>query len=156
MTAFTPSSIVPFAAQSRDDPVPYSAPPRITNGTPLLVGPFASRHPRTNAPAMTVALKASFRLTHGQAPTPLPEPLPFTGGVYRDDDPELECLEATDFAPWKPQADLLLKGTCHAPGGTPVGVCPVRFVVGDWMRTLLAFGPRDWRAGVARARIPCR
>jgi len=33
MTALTPSSAVPFAAQSRDDPDPYSLPARITRGT---------------------------------------------------------------------------------------------------------------------------
>ena len=126
---------------------------RISNATPLLVGPFASRHPQSNAPAMTVALKASFRLAHGRVPTPLEEPLPFTGDLYRDDDPEGECLAASDFAWWKPQADLLLKGTCHAPGGLPTGVCPVRFVVGDWTRTLLAFGPRNWKAGAAAPEV---
>jgi len=34
ITAFTPSSCVPLAAQSRDDPVPYSSPPNTTVGTP--------------------------------------------------------------------------------------------------------------------------
>ena len=34
ITAFTPSSIVPLAAQSREEPVPYSLPPKITSGTP--------------------------------------------------------------------------------------------------------------------------
>ena len=34
MTALTPSSAVPLAAQSRDDPEPYSLPHRITNGVP--------------------------------------------------------------------------------------------------------------------------
>ncbi len=34
ITAFTPSSSVPFAAQSRDEPVPYSLPPITTSGTP--------------------------------------------------------------------------------------------------------------------------
>ena len=33
MTARTPSSAVPLAAQSRDDPDPYSFPARITRGT---------------------------------------------------------------------------------------------------------------------------
>ncbi len=33
-TARTPSSAVPFAAQSRDEPEPYSLPARITSGTP--------------------------------------------------------------------------------------------------------------------------
>ena len=34
MTALIPSSIVPFAAQSRDEPMPYSLPPNTTSGTP--------------------------------------------------------------------------------------------------------------------------
>ena len=34
MTAFTPSSIVPFAAQSRDEPEPYSLPAMTSSGTP--------------------------------------------------------------------------------------------------------------------------
>ena len=33
-TARTPSSAVPFAAQSREDPDPYSLPARISKGTP--------------------------------------------------------------------------------------------------------------------------
>ncbi len=35
MTAFTPSSMVPLAAQSRDEPVPYSLPPKTTSGRAL-------------------------------------------------------------------------------------------------------------------------
>ena len=34
ITAFTPSSWVPLAAQSRDEPVPYSSPPNTTVGVP--------------------------------------------------------------------------------------------------------------------------
>jgi hypothetical protein len=34
MTARTPSSMVPLAAQSRDDPEPYSLPAITTSGTP--------------------------------------------------------------------------------------------------------------------------
>ncbi|CFN64333.1 Uncharacterised protein [Bordetella pertussis] len=34
ITAFTPSSCVPLAAQSRDDPVPYSSPPNTTEDVP--------------------------------------------------------------------------------------------------------------------------
>ena len=32
MTARTPSRLVPFAAQSRDEPDPYSLPPSTTSG----------------------------------------------------------------------------------------------------------------------------
>ena len=34
ITARTPSSFVPFAAQSREEPEPYSLPARTTSGTP--------------------------------------------------------------------------------------------------------------------------
>ncbi len=34
ITALTPSSSVPLAAQSRDEPMPYSLPPKTTSGTP--------------------------------------------------------------------------------------------------------------------------
>ena len=34
MTAFTPSSAVPLAAQSRDEPEPYSLPESTTSGVP--------------------------------------------------------------------------------------------------------------------------
>ena len=34
ITARTPSSAVPLAAQSRDEPEPYSLPARTTSGTP--------------------------------------------------------------------------------------------------------------------------
>ena len=33
ITAFTPSSMVPLAAQSREEPVPYSLPAKMTSGT---------------------------------------------------------------------------------------------------------------------------
>jgi hypothetical protein len=34
MTALTPRRLVPLAAQSRDEPEPYSLPPRMTSGVP--------------------------------------------------------------------------------------------------------------------------
>lgn len=119
---------------------------RITNATPLLVAPVASRHPQTNRTAMTVALKGSFRLADGLGVAPLEEPLPLSGDVFRDDDPAGECLAASDFAWWKPRADLLLRGTCHVPEGKPVGVCGVRFAVGKWSKTLAVYGPRNWQS----------
>ena len=47
ITAFTPSSIVPFAAQSRDEPEPYSLPAITTSGTPAswyCIGGVVDRH----------------------------------------------------------------------------------------------------------------
>ncbi len=42
MTALTPSRRVPLAAQSRDDPVPYSLPPKMTSGTPRFLYSIAA------------------------------------------------------------------------------------------------------------------
>ena len=55
-----------------------------------------------------------------------------------------ECLYASDFADFKLHAEVLLAGTCHAPGGRPVAECPVRFSVGAWSKTLLVVGRRVW------------
>ncbi len=33
ITALTPSRLVPFAAQSREEPLPYSTPAKTTSGT---------------------------------------------------------------------------------------------------------------------------
>ena len=37
ITAFIPNNFVPFAAQSRDEPVPYSLPPMTTKSVPLFL-----------------------------------------------------------------------------------------------------------------------
>ena len=42
ITAFTPRSSVPFAAQSRDEPVPYSWPATTTSGTFLFAYSMAA------------------------------------------------------------------------------------------------------------------
>ena len=37
ITAFTPNNFVPFAAQSLEEPVPYSFPPNTTKSVPLFL-----------------------------------------------------------------------------------------------------------------------
>ena len=47
ITARTPSRLVPLAAQSREEPLPYSTPAKITSGTPSLLvfhGGVVDRH----------------------------------------------------------------------------------------------------------------
>ena len=38
----TPSRLVPLAAQSRDEPLPYSTPAKMTSGTPSLLYSIAA------------------------------------------------------------------------------------------------------------------
>ena len=44
-----------------------------------------------------------------------------TSDTYLDDDAERagECLYPSDFADWKPHAEVMLRGTCHTPPASP-------------------------------------
>lgn len=66
------------------------------------------------------------------------------GDVHADDDPDRkgEVLYPGDFAEFKPKADVMLRGTCHAPKGATT--CHVGFGVGDFEKRLRVTGPRVW------------
>lgn len=49
-----------------------------------------------------------------------------------------------DLAPYKPKADLLLTGSCHAPGGQAVTGLRVAFGVGSWRKAIDVTGDREW------------
>ncbi|WP_437943774.1 DUF2169 domain-containing protein [Sorangium sp. So ce281] len=127
---------------------------KIKNLTPLASGvkPSSRRPPR---PEVTLIVRGTFELVHGAAAA-LPEgdPLlvqePLSAERHRPEDDALsgDIVYPGDFADFKPLADLLLLGTCHAPSGRPVASCPVRFAVGDFSKVLQVVGPRTWVPGV--------
>lgn len=96
---------------------------------------------RFPADSLTVVVKAAFDLVPGTVTLAEEQLLP-TGDEER---PEGLLRYSNDFALFKPKTDLLLVGSCHAPGGTPVRMCPVSFGVGRWSKTLLVLGDRLWR-----------
>jgi uncharacterized protein YjbI with pentapeptide repeats len=113
---------------------------------------------RPPAPLMALIVRATFRLRPGEpieAIEGLVEQGPLTGDVFNDDDDDRagECVYASDFADFKLNAEVLLAGACHAPGGRPVLQCPVRFSVGSWSKTLLVVGQRVWTGRVLGAPI---
>lgn len=57
----------------------------------------------------------------------------------------------SDFAPFKPGADVMLVGHCHAPGGQPVPRCEVALQVGELRARLAVVGERRWQAGMVRS-----
>jgi uncharacterized protein YjbI with pentapeptide repeats len=121
---------------------------RTKNLTPFLFGTKVTSL-RPPQPHMTMIVRASFRLRPGEPLEPiegLMEQGPLSGDIVRDDDDERtgEVLYASDLADFKLHADLLLAGSCHAPGGRPVVECPVRFSVGAWSKTLVVIGRRVW------------
>jgi uncharacterized protein YjbI with pentapeptide repeats len=128
------------------------------NLTPFVFGcRVTSRRPPQ--PEMTIIVRGRFVLVPGgtvrpaEAVHPLLAHGPMTSDVFRegDDERQGECLYPSDFADFKLRADVMLRGTCHAPGGIAVPECPVRFSVGSWTKILRVIGPRVWIDGLLSA-----
>lgn len=108
---------------------------------------------------MTLVVRGAFVLAPGEPLAPAGEPGDLvaqgamSGETYRDEDAERagEALTPDDFADFKLKADLLVRGTCHAPGGKAVTECPVAFSVGDLQKTLRVVGRRVWSDSLSGA-----
>jgi uncharacterized protein YjbI with pentapeptide repeats len=116
------------------------------NQTPFHYGPIAGR---LNFPghSLTLIVKGTFDLKPGQTATPSEEQLFLAGDEFYPDDDEMEgsTRYEADFAYFKPRADLLLVGKCHAPRSKPIPACQVTFRVGKTSRSLAVFGDRHWK-----------
>lgn len=99
--------------------------------------------------SVTCVVKGTFLLSPGTAATLVEKQLAVTGDVQADDDPEKQLIYPDDFAYWKPRAEALLQGTCHAPGGRPAPVVHVHFRAGNLSKTLAVSGDR--RARILRS-----
>ncbi|MFT4512414.1 MAG: hypothetical protein ACI91B_001108 [Planctomycetota bacterium] len=125
------------------------------NLTPLYFGPkLTSRKP----PQLEVTLfvRGTWRIPLEGPLEAIEDPIEqgfMSGDVFDDADTERTgaLLYASDFADFKLHADLVLKGTCHVPGGVPTDYCKVSFAVGDWSKSLLVVGPRVWKPGLLKA-----
>ena len=96
--------------------------------------------------SLTLIVKGMFDLVPGAQAT-LAEEQPFpTGDEFYPDDEEMQGAPRyeSDFAYFKPRADLLLAGKCHAPGGQPTPMCSATFRVGNTSKTLNMIGDRRW------------
>ena len=126
------------------------------NLTPFLFGAkLCSRKPPQ--PEMTLVVRGKFVLSPGVAVTPLGdlEQGMLTAEVFHEDDDERqgECVYPGDFADFKLNAEVLLKGTCNAPGQKAVTESSVRFAVGAWSKSLKVTGPRAWTDDLPGAQI---
>ncbi len=118
---------------------------KVVNRTPFQFAPFAGRLTFPGA-TLTLIVKGTFDLANGGTATPAEEQQHVTGDLFHPDDPDMagSCRYESDFAYFKPRADLLLAGSCHTPGGRPAQECMVTFQVGDRSRRLLVSGDRFW------------
>ena len=107
------------------------------------------------APSLTALIKGTFRLTPGQSARPVDDQMPLTGDQFEAEDPQKPLRYPSDFAPFKPRADIMLIGTCHAPGGMPVSAARVGFRLGPRAKALIVYGDRQWTStGVATEPVP--
>ncbi|AUX25723.1 uncharacterized protein SOCEGT47_062720 [Sorangium cellulosum] len=116
---------------------------KIVNPTPTTFAavPWQLRPPQW---ALCLIAKGTYRLVPGAPAIPADAPEPPLGDVHEGDDPRGALRHASDFAPFKPRADLLLTGKAHAPGRRPVTSLPVSFAVGKTSLALQVTGDRYW------------
>ncbi|WP_437626051.1 DUF2169 domain-containing protein [Sorangium sp. So ce1151] len=97
---------------------------------------------RASTWVLTVVCKATFTLAPTESPlAPAQEPIR-ERDAYRDDDPARSLIEASDLAPLKQGADVVLVGHAHAPGGRPARSLVARMVVGEIDKAIQAFCDR--------------
>ncbi len=90
----------------------------------------------------TLIVKGTFLLRHEGTAERAPTQKGLTGDLHQEGSPSPPLHYAGDFAWFKPRADLMLVGTCHAPGGHPTTACFVTFQVGSWFKRLAVVGDR--------------
>jgi uncharacterized protein YjbI with pentapeptide repeats len=133
---------------------PAEVPPRTSPAIPVLsrtplvlvTMPWQVRPPKDS---LTVVVKGTFDLVP-DAPAMARDPMDLpTGDVHEDGDTAKSLSYASDFAIFKPRADLLVRGSAH---GGASGVTQVRFSFGREgsaiERRIAVFGDRRWRTGL--------
>ena len=101
------------------------------------------RHPAYH---LTVMVKGAFTLSPGSVAFAPERPL-FGGDEPWDDDGPSSYRYASDFAPFKPKADVTLIGTCHVAGPRGQATGRVALRLGPIKKTLLVFGNRRFVSG---------
>src|SRR5262245_27171924 len=95
----------------------------------------------------TFIAKLACKLKHGAAATREEKPEQLSGDRHDEDDPAKSLLYASDFAPLKPRADVLVQATAHVPGQQRVPKLTAQIQTGSLNKTLTVFGPRTWQRG---------
>ncbi|EYF01318.1 DUF2169 family type VI secretion system accessory protein [Chondromyces apiculatus] len=94
--------------------------------------------------ALTLICKATYRLQPGESPLhENPEPV-HEDDAYWNDDPSRSLAVASDLAPFKPRADVVLVGSAYASQGYPARSIVARLIVGDLDKSLEAWADRTW------------
>jgi hypothetical protein len=98
--------------------------------------------------SLTLCVKGTFQLVPDDVAVLSDSPKMMNGDVFVGDDIHRGLLYESDFAYYKPNADLLLKGTCYTPGGKEKDKCEVVFAVEGQQKTLEIYGARYLSPGL--------
>ena len=127
------------------------------NLTPFFVGTkVTSTSPPK--PIMAVIVRASYAIVPGAPLEPiekLVDQRPLSEDAFAEDDDARAgaLLYPSDFADFKLNAEVMLKGACHTPGGKPLTECPVKLSVGAWSKALVVVGRRVWTEKIMGAAV---
>lgn len=80
----------------------------------------------------TFFVKGAFRLRHEDVAVPLDEPVPVSGDLHEGEDPTAPLRYPSDFAMFKPRADVIVVGDANAP--EPVRSLRVGVAVGPMVK----------------------
>ncbi len=118
----------------------------LVNNTPFTFAPLSGRIGFPGH-SLTLIVKGTFELAADGRCVPAAEQYFPSGDVLYPDDSEGNGSNRyeSDFAYYKPQADILLSGKCYAPDGKPVPACQATFKVGPYGKTVGVFGDRVWK-----------
>jgi uncharacterized protein YjbI with pentapeptide repeats len=112
------------------------------NDTSLALG-FVSGRVQQSGYHLTVIVKGTFTLAP-EATAYAPDRPILTGDAAWDEDAPSSLRYASDFAPFKPRADVTVQGTWHSPGGREVLAGRASVRVGTWQKTLFVCGDRQF------------
>jgi hypothetical protein len=93
---------------------------------------------------LTVVCKATFVLMPGESPLAREQDEPNESDGYWNDEETRSLHFASDLAPFKRRADVLVVGHAFAPERRPVGSLVARLVVGEVDKAIAVFGDRAW------------
>jgi len=126
---------------------------RVLNLSPFTLATKASSR-KPPQPELTVIAVGTYRLDDGPEGMAVVNDFvgaaPPSGDVFDENDRDLECIHASDFADFKLNGEVLVRAYCHPPGGQAVTECPVRLRIGGKEKLLRVVGERVWEAGLGR------
>ncbi len=100
--------------------------------------------PRSGACSLTIVCKATYKLMPVECPLDTEQEPVCEADSYWNDEDSRSLREASDLAPYKPRADVIVLGSAYAPRQQPVGSLIARLIVGDVDKSIEIFGERAW------------